>query len=324
LRGTVIYKHLCCREGFRHLALKNANGGYVDTGKTYMSYTKMCVDGSRDPSEGVNRSMVDKTVPWRNETILPVVDGTVLCAEEERMLEELGWRVDSGATIFLQHLSGTQVKFQTEVRGRGLAPRNDRLPDSENDTHNFARLRAERERRGVERELEREMKEVESELTTRPRERPDVDSKRKFRTVGKVSQAMRKMLDQAEEIRTAVHIVEFKERELLKLRLLEKGSLLYGEREEAHTVTIDKAPRCDSMCEDYEKNLKEGSKGSWLHCRHVYAVLFIGLNVRSNTGGKDNVPLVHQATFTTLEVIQMLSKQLDVNRMGGEYEEWDA
>jgi hypothetical protein len=111
---------------------------------------------------------------------------------------------------------------------------------------------------------------------------------------------------------------------LLKLRLLEKGSLLYGKREEEHTVAIDKAPRCDSMCEDYEKNLKEGSKGSWIHCSHVYAVLFIGLNVRSNIGGKDNVPLVHQATFTTLDVREMLSKQLDVNRMGGEYKEWDA
>jgi hypothetical protein len=175
-----------------------------------MSYAKMCVDGPCDPSEGVNRSIVDKTVPRRNETILPVVDGTVLSAEEKRMLEELGWRVDSGATMFLQHLSETQVKFKTEVRGRGLAPRNDRLPDSENDTQKFARLRAERERRGVERELEREMKEVERELTTRPRERPDVDSERKFRTVGKVSQAMRKRLDHAEEMRTAVHIVEFK------------------------------------------------------------------------------------------------------------------
>jgi hypothetical protein len=305
LRGTVIYKHLCCREGFRHLGLKNANGEYVDTGKTYMTYAKMCVDGPCDPSEEVYRSMVDKTVPRRNETILPVVDGAVLSAEEERMLEELGWRVYSGATMFLQHPS---VKFQTEVRGRGLAPRNDRLPDSENDTQKFAQLRAERERRGVERKLERKMKEVERELTTRPRERPDGDSERKFRTVGKVSQAMRKRLDQAEEMRTAVLIVEFKEGELLKLRLLKKGSVSYGEREEAHTVTIDKAPRCDSMCEDYKKNSKEGSKGSWLHCRHVYAVLFIGLNVRSNTGGKDNVPLVHQATFTTLEVREMLLK----------------
>jgi hypothetical protein len=30
-----------------------------------------------------------------------------------------------------------QVKFQTEVRGRGMAPRDDRPPDSENETQRF-------------------------------------------------------------------------------------------------------------------------------------------------------------------------------------------
>jgi hypothetical protein len=55
----------------------------------------------------------------------------------------------------------------------------------------------------------------------------------------------------------------------------------------------------------------------------VYAVLYVGLEIRKNTGGKDNVPLVHQATFTTLEVRDILSKPLNVNRMSGEYEEWD-
>jgi hypothetical protein len=43
----------------------------------------------------------------------------------------------------------------------------------------FARMREERKRKGAKRELEKEMKEVERELTTRPRERPDVEPSRK-------------------------------------------------------------------------------------------------------------------------------------------------
>jgi hypothetical protein len=185
-------------------------------------------------------------------------------------------------------------------------------------------MRDERERKGAEKEFEKEMKEVERELATRPRERRDVDPARKFKTVGKVFQAMRKRLDEATEMCTAVHVPEFKEGELLKVRLEERGSLLYGERCGAHTVTIDRSSRCDSKCEDYEKNLREGCKGSWLHCRHVYAVLYVGMDIRKMTKGKGNVPLIHQSTFSRLEVREILLKPLEVNKMGEEYEEWDS
>ena len=143
--------------------MKNANGEYVDTGKKYLSYAKMCVDGPCDPGEGVNRSMVDKTVPKLNETVLPVVSGTILTETEKGMLERRGWKVDTGEIMFLQHLSADKVKYQGEVRGRGAPPRNDGLPDIENETQRFARMREEREERGREREIEREMRVVERE-----------------------------------------------------------------------------------------------------------------------------------------------------------------
>jgi hypothetical protein len=158
-----------CREAFRHFGVRNANGEYVDTGKKYLPYARMCVDGPCDPGEGVNRSMVDDTVPKLNETVLPVVNGTILTELEKDMLERRGWKVDTGDIIFLQQLSADKVKYQGEVRGRGAAPRNDGLPDTENETQRFARMREEREKRGREREIEREMRVVEKELTERPR-----------------------------------------------------------------------------------------------------------------------------------------------------------
>jgi hypothetical protein len=155
--------------------VKNANGEYVDTGKKYLSYAKMCVDGPCDPGEGVNRSMVDKSVPKLNETGLPVVSGTILTETEKGMLERRGWKVDTGEIMFLQHLSADKVKYQGEVRNRGALLRNDGLPDTENETQRFARMREEREKRAREREIEREMRVVERELTERPWARPDVD-----------------------------------------------------------------------------------------------------------------------------------------------------
>jgi hypothetical protein len=313
-----------CREAFRHFGVRNANGEYVDTGKKYLSYAKMCVDGPCDPGEGVNRSMVDKTVPKLNETVLPVVSGTILTESEKDMLERRGWKIDTGDIMFLQQLSADKVKYEGEVRGRGAAPRNDGLPDTENETQRFARMREEREKRGREREIEREMRVVEKELTERPRVRPDVEQERKFRQVGRVTQAMRTRLEEAIDMNTEVHVMHFEEGKVLRVRLLERRCAWAGEgRDSAHTVVIDQAPRCDSLCDEYEKNLKEGTKGSWLHCKHVYAVLYVGLGVRRNSGGKENVPLIHQATFSRVEVREILSKQLEVSRMGGEYENWD-
>jgi hypothetical protein len=312
-----------CREAFRHFGVKNANGEYVDTGKKYLSYAKMCVDGPCDPGEGVNRSMVDKTVPIRNETVLPVVSGTILTKMEKEMLERKGWKVDTELIMFLQHLSADKVKYQGEVRGRGAAPRNDGLPDTENETQRFARIREEREKRGRERELEKEMRAVEKELTERPRERPDVEQERKFRQVGRVTQAMKTRLEEAIDMETRVHVMEYEEGKGLRVRMEERRCAWAGERDFAHTIVIDQAPRCDSLCDQYEKNLKEGTKGSWLHCTHVYAVLYVELGVRRNSGGKENVPLIHQATFSQVEVREILSKPLEVSRMGGEYECWD-
>jgi hypothetical protein len=79
-----------CREAFRHFGVRTANGEYVDTGNKYLSYAKMCVDGPCDPGKGVNRSMVDKTVPKLNETVLAVVSGTILTESEKDMLERRG------------------------------------------------------------------------------------------------------------------------------------------------------------------------------------------------------------------------------------------
>jgi hypothetical protein len=134
-----------CREAFRHFGVRNANGEYDDTGKKYISYAKMCVDGPCDPGEGVNRSMVDRTIPKLNETVLPVVSGTILTELEKDMLKRRGWKVDTGDIMFLQQLSADKVKYQGEVRGRGAALRNDGLPDTENETQRFARMREERE-----------------------------------------------------------------------------------------------------------------------------------------------------------------------------------
>jgi hypothetical protein len=105
-----------CREAFRHFEMRNANGEYVDMGKKYLSYAKMCVDGPVRPGEQVNRSMVDKTVPKLNETVLPVVSGMILTELEKDMLERRGWKVD---IMFLQQLLADKVKYQGEVRGRG-------------------------------------------------------------------------------------------------------------------------------------------------------------------------------------------------------------
>jgi hypothetical protein len=58
--------------------------------------------------------------------------------------------------MFLQQLSVDKVTYQGEVRGRGAAPRNDGLPDIENETQRFARMREERGKRGREREIERD------------------------------------------------------------------------------------------------------------------------------------------------------------------------
>jgi hypothetical protein len=135
------------------------------------------------------------------------------------------------------------------------------------------------------------MRVVEKELTERPRERPNVEQERKFRQVGRVTQAMRTRLEEAIDMNTEVHVMQFEEGKVLRVRLLERRCAWAGEaRDSAHTVVIDQAPRCNSLCDQYEKNLKEGTKGSWLHCKHAYAMLYVGLGVRRNSGGKENVP----------------------------------
>jgi hypothetical protein len=48
----------------------------------------------------------------------------------------------------------------------------------------------------------------------------------------------------------------------------------------------------------------------------VYAVLYVGLGVRRNSGGNENVPMIHQATFSQVEVKDILSKPLEKRRMG--------
>jgi hypothetical protein len=45
--------------------------------------------------------------------------------------------------------------------------------------------------------------------------------------------------------------------------------------------------------------------------------------VRRNSRENENVPMIHQATFSQVEVKDILSKPLEVRRMGGEYECWD-
>jgi hypothetical protein len=122
------------------------------------------------------------------------------------------------------------------VRGRGAAPRNDGLPDTENETQRFSRMREERKKRGSEREIEKEMRVVEKELTKRPRERPDVEQECKFRQVGRVTQAMRTRLEEAIDMNTEVHVMQFEEEKVLRVRLLERRCAWAGEaRDSAHT-----------------------------------------------------------------------------------------
>jgi hypothetical protein len=134
---------------------------------------------------------------------------------------------------------------------------------------------------------------------------------------------MRTRLEEAIDMNTEVHVMQFEEGKVLRVRLLKGRCAWVGEgRDFAHTVVIDQAPRCNFLYNQYKKNLKEGTKGSWLHCKHVCAVLYVGLGVRRKSGGKENVPLIHQATFSRVEVRKILSKQLEVSRMGGEYNNW--
>jgi hypothetical protein len=73
---------------------------------------------------------------------------------------------------------------------------------------------------------------------------------------------MRTRLEEGIDMNTEVHVMEFEEGKVLRVRFLEKRCMWAGERNSAPTVVIEQAQRCNSLCDQYEKNLKEGTKGS--------------------------------------------------------------
>jgi hypothetical protein len=74
---------------------------------------------------------------------------------------------------------------------------------------------------------------------------------------------MRTRLEEAIDMNTEVHVMPFEEGKVLRVRLLERRCAWAGKASDsAHTVVIDQAPRCNSLCDQYEKNMKEGTKGS--------------------------------------------------------------
>lgn len=304
-----------CRQGFRHFGLQNQQGEYQSTGKKYMSYAKMCIEGPCNTREGLNKSLVDKTVPKKGETVLGLFEGTIVSAAELLWMRAAGWNVDANKNVPLQRVHSDTVSYRGQIKHRGKPPRDDRLTEVENETERQRRQRAESEAKRAERELEKEKKEVEKEMNRRPTERPEG---RKVKKLGKVIREMDTRLEQALEMVTTAHVVMFVPKKCLIVTLEEAGDLLETRRCARHKVTIDGAPGCDERCREYME-MKNKTAGTWVHCRHVYAVLRAGLKVFQTTDGEAaGVPLIHQATFSEKEVRSILSVSLDVRSLGGE------
>lgn len=280
-----------------------------------MSYAKLCIAGPCDTLEGVNKSLVDKTVPKKGETVLGVFEGTLFSDAELLWMRSAGWVVDTRKCIPLQRVHGDTVSHRNQIKHRGKPPRDDRLTEIENESDRQRRLRVEAEAKRAEKELEKERKEVEIELNKRPTERPEG---RKVKKLGKVIREQETRLEQALEMETTAHVVLFVKKESLIVTLEEAGDAFESRREGRYKVTIDGAPRCDEGCREYME-MRGKSSGTWVHCRHVYAVLRVGLKVFQNTDGKEGgIPLIHQATFSEKEVRSILSVDLDVRALGGE------
>ena len=119
------------REAARVFGTWNEQQEFVSTGKSYMSYAKMCVAGPCDPRAGLNKNMVCKEVPVRNETRLKVVEGTLLTTAERQYLAANGWIVEDATrpVLKLPH----RVMYQGMQKSRGKPPRDDRLTELENE-----------------------------------------------------------------------------------------------------------------------------------------------------------------------------------------------
>lgn len=303
-----------CRQGFRHFGLRNQQGEYEHTGKKYMSYAKMCVSGSCDTREGLNKSLVDKTVPKKGETVLGLFEGTVPSAAELLWIRAAGWNVDPAKIIPLQKVHSETISYRGQVKSRGKPPRDDRLTEAENETERQRRLREENEARRAEKDLEKVRKDVEKEMSKRPTQRKEG---RKVKKLGKVIREQETRLEQALEMETTAHVDLFVKKECLIVTLEEAGDLMDARMGGRYRVTIDESPRCDEGCREYME-MRGKSSGTWVHCRHVYAVLRAGLRVFQNTDGEKGVPLIHQPTFSEKEVRSILSIGLDLRALGGE------
>jgi hypothetical protein len=264
----------CCREGFRENVGKNANEEPIVTGRTYMSRLKLCLTG---PCKrvGVNKSVVCKEVPKKNETRLGIVDGTLLQPAEEAMRAALGWIVDKTKVIYPQRNLGDKLlEFEGINRKRGQPPRDDRLGDTE--------TKREREKENAERRERKERERHEKERERASNLRPLIKGDQKIIKVGKVIEAMRTNLREGIERKAKVKVGEKVEDQMWAFEVEARDGGF-------HAVKISQKPEC--TCRDYELKGPGGS-GTWVHCKHIYAILYKGLGVTWETE-KSTVPLVH-------------------------------
>lgn len=213
---------------------KNANEESILTGRTYMSRLKMCLDGPCQAS-GVNRSVVDQTVPKKNRTILGIVDGTILQSAEEAMVASIGWLVDKAKVVQPQSLTDVMLKHEGIIRKRGQPPRDDRKGDTESELEKEREKREKKERR----EQEKDEREREWANNLRPAIRR---VSRKVKKVGRVIEAMSKALRLGIDSKVKVKVGEKVEGQMWTFVVEARGGGY-------HAVKISQKPEC--TCWDY-------------------------------------------------------------------------
>jgi hypothetical protein len=249
-------------------------------------------------AEEVNKSLMDKTVPKRNETVLGVMEGTLLETSEELMLASLGWRVDKTKIVKVQEVEKEVIYYEGMYRKRGQPPRDDR----KGDTITEQVREKDRKEKKDERAEKKAEKEREKEENLRPRRRGN----RQIRKVGVVTKEMEKKLKAGINSKARVRYQQKREDDTWYFEVEARGGGYHG-------VVIGQFPSC--TCEDFRVGGPGGS-GTWVHCKHIYAVLVNGLGVTWDTESS-KVQLVHQSAFTKEEVRRILGQRFDEVAMSG-------
>jgi hypothetical protein len=150
--------------------------------------------------------------------------------------------------------------------------------------------------------LEKLERDAEKEANTRPCRRLN----RNIKKIGTVTKTMQRTLDKAMKSKSRVTKQERRE-----------DALLYFELDASaggyHAVKIGQLPGC--TCEEYKYGGPKGS-ATWVHCRHIYAIMYKGLGVTWETE-KSKVALVHQSAFTLNEAKRICAQPFDEVAMSG-------